>query len=105
MMTGMPSRHLPANSMRGLSVLSASVRHARHRDEAGTSGAPWASRMTDVADPRIPFHAAGGRPLTHVETPEGVRLDPHDVTNWSPTGDVMIMWRAVQALVRPKGAS
>lgn len=105
MMTGVPSRHLPANSIRGLSVLSDDVVHAPQRHDVGTSGAPWKRRMTDVADPRIPFHAADGRPLIHVETPVSVRLDPHVVTNWSPTGDVMIMWRAVQALVRPKGAS
>ena len=34
-----------------------------------------------------------------------MRLDPHDVTNWSLTGDVMIMWRAVESLMKPKGAS
>jgi hypothetical protein len=105
MMTGMPSRHLPANSLRGVSAPPDDSVHAPQRRDVGTSGAPRASRMTEVAGPRIPFRPIDGRPLIEVEAPGGVRLDLHDVENWSPTSDVMIMWRAVTALVRPKGAS
>ena len=72
MMTGMPSRHLPANSIRGVSALPAHVDLAPRRDEAGMSGAPWA-------------------------------MPPTSVENRSLTGDVMIMWRAVEPLMKPKG--
>ena len=74
MMTGMPSRHHPANSIRGVSALPANVGHAPRRDEAGTSGAPCA-------------------------------MPPTSVENRSLTGDVMIMWRTVESLMKPKGAS
>ena len=74
MMTGMPSRHRPANANRGVSALPAYVGHAPRRDEAGTSAAPWAKRPTSVE-------------------------------NRSLTGDVMIMWRTVESLMKPKGAS
>ena len=73
MMTGMPSRHLPANSIRGVSALPAHVGHAP-RDEVGTFSAPWA-------------------------------MPPTSVENRSLTGDVMIMWRTVESLMKPKGAS
>ena len=74
MMTGMPSRHRPANSMREVSALPAHVRHAPPAGGAGRSGAPWA-------------------------------MPPTSVENRSLTGDVMIMWRAVEAPMNPKGAS
>ena len=48
MMTGMPSRHPPANPIRGLSVLPAHVDHAPERRDVGTSGAQWAKRPTSV---------------------------------------------------------
>jgi exopolysaccharide biosynthesis polyprenyl glycosylphosphotransferase len=35
---------------------------------------------------------------------EGVRLDLYYVENWSLTGDLMILWRTVQTILRPKGA-
>jgi hypothetical protein len=73
-MTGMSSRHLPANSIRGLSALPAHVGHAPRRDEVGTSDAPRTMR-------------------------------PISVENRSLTSDVMIMWRAVEPLMNPKGAS
>ena len=47
MMTGMPSRHLPAYSIRGVSALPAHVGHAP-RDEVGTFSAPWAMPPTSV---------------------------------------------------------
>jgi hypothetical protein len=74
MMTGMPSRHLPGNSIRGVSALPEYVGHAPRRDEVGESDAPWA-------------------------------MLPTSVQNRSLTGDVMIMWRAVEPLMKPKGAS
>jgi hypothetical protein len=74
MMTGMPSRHRPANSIRGVSALPAYVCHGPRRVEAGNSDAPWAKRPTSV-------------------------------DNRSLTGDVMIMWRTVESLMKPKGAS
>ena len=74
MMTGMPSRHRPANSIRGVSALPAYVGHAPPEGEAGTSDAPWA-------------------------------MPPTSVENRSLTGDVMIMWRAVESPMNPKGAS
>jgi exopolysaccharide biosynthesis polyprenyl glycosylphosphotransferase len=35
---------------------------------------------------------------------ESVRLDLYYVENWSLTGDLMIVWRTVRAVVRPRGA-
>jgi lipopolysaccharide/colanic/teichoic acid biosynthesis glycosyltransferase len=33
-----------------------------------------------------------------------VRLDLYYVENWSLTGDVIILWRTFNAVIRPKGA-
>lgn len=43
-MTGMPSRHLPANPIRGLTALPAHVGGTPKRRDMGTSGAPWAKQ-------------------------------------------------------------
>jgi lipopolysaccharide/colanic/teichoic acid biosynthesis glycosyltransferase len=35
---------------------------------------------------------------------DSVRLDLYYVENWSLTGDVIILWRTVKAVIRPVGA-
>ena len=35
---------------------------------------------------------------------DSVRLDLYYVENWSLTGDIIILWRTVKAVIRPVGA-